>query len=49
MVFEELRAELGADRRFALRSLGLKPLRHIGDVRVYRLRPGPTWEPSTPE
>ncbi|MEQ8842212.1 MAG: adenylate/guanylate cyclase domain-containing protein [Acidimicrobiales bacterium] len=42
-VSQELRDALGPDPRFALRSLGTRPLRHIGDTRVYRLRPGPDW------
>lgn len=37
---QSLRNELADDRRFALRSLGQRKLRHIGDVRVYRLRRG---------
>jgi adenylate cyclase len=37
---QSLRNELAGDRRFALRSLGQRHLRHIGEVRVYRLRPG---------
>lgn len=40
-VNQSLREELAGDRRFALRSLGQRNLRHIGEVRVYRLRPGP--------
>ncbi|MGB3735750.1 MAG: adenylate/guanylate cyclase domain-containing protein [Ilumatobacter sp.] len=40
-VNQSLRDELAGDRRFALRSLGQRNLRHIGEVRVYRLRPGP--------
>ena len=40
-VNQSLRGELAGDRRFALRSLGQRNLRHIGEVRVYRLRPGP--------
>ncbi len=40
-VSQDLRAAIAGDRRFALRSLGNYRLRHIGDVRVYRLRPGP--------
>jgi adenylate cyclase len=43
-VSRELRDAVAGDRRFALRSLGEKPLRHIGDTRVYRLRPGAQWE-----
>lgn len=45
----EVRTALAGDRRFVLRSLGTKPLRHIGDVRVYRLRANPAWSahPST--
>lgn len=39
-VSQELRDGIAADSRFALRSLGKKPLRHIGDTRVYRLRRG---------
>lgn len=40
-VNQTLRDELAGDRRFALRSLGQRHLRHIGEARVYRLRPGP--------
>ncbi|MFT5979125.1 MAG: adenylate cyclase [Candidatus Azotimanducaceae bacterium] len=40
-VNQSLRNELAGDRRFAFRSLGSRNLRHIGEVRVYRLRPGP--------
>ncbi len=40
-VNQSLRDELAGDPRFALRSLGQRNLRHIGEVRVYRLRPGP--------
>jgi adenylate cyclase len=43
-VNQSLRDELAGDRRFALRSLGQRNLRHIGEVRVYRLRPGPMGE-----
>lgn len=39
-VSHELRDAIAGDPRFALRSLGDKPLRHIGDTRVYRLRRG---------
>jgi adenylate cyclase len=46
-VNQSLRDELAGDRRFALRSLGQRNLRHIGEVRVYRLRPGPMgWHPA---
>ncbi len=48
-VDQELRDALRSDDRFALRSLGLQPLRHIGEVRVYRLRPnnaGPNTQPG---
>jgi adenylate cyclase len=38
-----VRRALAGDDRFALRSLGVRRLHHIGDVRVYRLRPGPRW------
>ena len=38
---QSLRAALSGDRRFAFRSLGHRPLRHIGDVRVYRMSRGP--------
>ena len=34
-VSQELRDALAGDRRFALRSLGDRSLRHIGNVRVY--------------
>ncbi|MFT4658759.1 MAG: adenylate cyclase [Candidatus Aldehydirespiratoraceae bacterium] len=37
---QSLRDELTGDQRFVLRSLGQRNLRHIGEVRVYRLRPG---------
>jgi adenylate cyclase len=37
---QSLRDELARDQRFVLRSLGQRNLRHIGEVRVYRLRPG---------
>lgn len=40
-VNQSLRDELADDPRFAFRSLGQRNLRHIGEVRVYRLRPGP--------
>ena len=39
-VNQSLRDQLASDRRFALRSLGQRNLRHIGEVRVYRLRAG---------
>ncbi|MEM7141344.1 MAG: adenylate/guanylate cyclase domain-containing protein [Actinomycetota bacterium] len=39
-VNEELRDALRGDRRFSVRTLGERSLRHIGDVPVYRLRPG---------
>lgn len=42
-VSHEFRDAVVGDGRFALRSLGDRTLRHIGDVRVYRLRPGPAW------
>jgi adenylate cyclase len=42
-VDRSVRDGLAGDRRFALRSLGDRHMRHIGDVRVYRLRPGPAW------
>lgn len=40
-VTAEMRDALAGDARFRLRSLGVRNLRHIGEVRVYRLRPGP--------
>ena len=46
-VSREIRDAIAADRRFAVRSLGEWNLRHIGDVRVYRLRPGPGWAEPT--
>jgi adenylate cyclase len=46
-VSQDLRNAIAADDRFALRSLGQWKLRHIGDVRVYRLRPGSGWEPDS--
>ena len=42
-VDQGVRDAIAADRRFGLRSLGERNLRHIGDVRIYRLRPGPEW------
>lgn len=42
-VSHEMRDAIAGDDRFALRSLGDKPLKGIGDVRVYRLRAGPQW------
>lgn len=42
-VSQNVRDALAGDRRFALRSLGERHLRHIGDARVYRLRHGPEW------
>ncbi len=38
-----LRDSIASDHRFSLRSLGERNLRHIGDVRVYRLSQGPDW------
>lgn len=38
-VDQELCDAIRSDDRFALRSLGFRTLRHIGEVRVYRLRP----------
>jgi adenylate cyclase len=40
-VNQSLREVLRGDRRFAFRSLGHRTLRHVGELRVYRLRPGP--------
>ncbi len=45
---QSLRESLAGDRRFAPRSIGLWSLRHIGEVRVYRLRRGPAWASSPP-
>ncbi len=42
-VSQEFRNAVAGDVRFALRSLGRRNLRHIGDVRIYRLRPGAGW------
>jgi adenylate cyclase len=42
-VDQTVRDAIAGDRRYAPRSLGHRNLRHIGDVRVYRLRPGPEW------
>jgi len=42
-VSQEFRDSLAGDHRFSLRSLGDRTLRHIGDVRVYRLRSGKAW------
>lgn len=39
-VDQGLRDALAGDRRFQFRSLGQRNLRHIGDMRVYRLRAG---------
>lgn len=44
-VSQDLRDALAGDRRFSLRSLGTRTLRHIGEVTVYRLRPGSLWSP----
>lgn len=40
---QDIRAAIAGDQRFGARSLGERSLRHIGDVKVYRLRPGPGW------
>ena len=45
-VSQELRVALARDPQYALRSLGTRRLRHIGEARVYRLRPGPEWAGS---
>jgi adenylate cyclase len=45
-VSHEMREAIGGDRRFALRSLGDKTLKGIGETRVYRLRPGRDWRGS---
>ncbi|MDW3217178.1 MAG: adenylate/guanylate cyclase domain-containing protein [Acidimicrobiales bacterium] len=45
-VSQDLRDALAGDRRFSLRSLGTRSLRHIGEERVYRLRPGSQWSPA---
>jgi len=42
-VTEEVRDAIAGDDRFSLRSLGIRNLRHIGEVRIYRLRPGLGW------
>jgi adenylate cyclase len=42
-VSQEVRNSIAGDPRFNLRSLGTRALRHIGDVRVYRLRPSAAW------
>lgn len=42
-VSQDVRDSLAGDDRFSLRSLGDRTLRHIGDVRVYRLRSGTGW------
>lgn len=39
-VNDSLRDALRGDRRFSVRTIGNKSLRHLGDVPVYRLRPG---------
>jgi adenylate cyclase len=46
-VTQEMRDAVAGDVRFDLRSLGTRNLRHIGEVRVYRLRRGPAWVPAT--
>jgi adenylate cyclase len=46
-VTQEVRDAVAGDVRFDLRSLGSRNLRHIGEVRVYRLRRGPAWVPAT--
>ena len=38
-VDQSMRDALSGDHRFGMRSLGYRTLRHIGEVRVYRLRP----------
>lgn len=49
-VSQDLRDAVAGDPRFALRSLGKKSLKGIGEARVYRLRPGPSWgEPESSE
>lgn len=40
---QEFRDAIAGDPRFTLRSLGRRSLRHIGDVRIYRLRAGSEW------
>lgn len=47
-VSQELRDAIAGSDEFKLRSLGERQLRHIGGVRVYRLRAGPSWERTTP-
>jgi adenylate cyclase len=42
-VSQDVRDALTGDDRFSLRSLGDRTLRHIGEVRVYRLRSGAEW------
>jgi adenylate cyclase len=37
-VSQEVRDAIVGDPAFSLRSLGMRPLRHIGEVRVYRLK-----------
>lgn len=39
-VNETLRDALRGDRRFSVRTIGTRSLRHIGEVPVWRLRPG---------
>ena len=48
-VDQGVRDAIVSDRRFGLRSLGERNLRHIGDVRVYRLRPGRDWAAAAHE
>jgi adenylate cyclase len=42
-ISHEMRDSIAGDPRFAMRSLGEKSLKGIGNARVYRLRPGPEW------
>lgn len=41
-----MREALAGNPEFSVRSIGVRRLRHIGNVRVYRLRPGPAWDAS---
>ena len=47
-VSQELRDALAGNSEFKLRSLGERQLRHIGSVRVYRLRSGSEWAQTEP-
>jgi hypothetical protein len=46
MASQEIRDALAGDPAVRARSIGVRRLRHIGNMRVYRLRPGPGWLPT---